>query len=57
MGKGRTSGPVDGFELSGMDVKINKNNRMKKRRIYQLGLIMPCQENDDECKDDEAESR
>jgi hypothetical protein len=40
-----------------MDVKINKNNRMKKRRIYQLGLIMPCQENDDECKDDEAESR
>ncbi len=74
MGKGRTSGPVDGFgdsglphfnknvsypslELSGMDVKINKNNRMGKRRIYQLGLIMPCQENDDECKDDEAESR
>lgn len=45
------------LELSGMDIKIDKNNRMGKRRIYQLGTWVPCQENDDECKDDTTESR
>ena len=45
------------LELNGIDVEIGKNNRMGRRRIYQLGTWMPCQENDDECKDDEAQGR
>lgn len=35
--------------------KNKTNNRFKsKRRIYQLGIDIPCLENDDQCSDDSA---
>ena len=45
------------IELGGKDIAIGKNKPMKKRRIYQLGTSMPCIENDDECTDDQTQSR
>lgn len=45
------------LEIKSKAVRLGQNKKMRSRRIYQLGLIMPCTENDEECLDDETKSR
>lgn len=45
------------LELKSKSSNKGNNNFAKKRRIYQLGLTVPCIENDEECSHDEAESK
>jgi hypothetical protein len=45
------------LEIKSKQGKIGRNKPSRKRRIYQLGLEMPCQENDEECKDGNSQDR
>jgi hypothetical protein len=44
---------IPSLAIDSWSSKPKKNNRFKsKRRIYQLGIDVPCIENDDQCSDD-----
>jgi hypothetical protein len=45
------------LELKSKQGRIGKIKPTRKRRIYQLGIEMPCQENDEECKDGHPQDR